>query len=275
MTASNLPRGWELPRILHDRLGKRAGRQRTMFHYEHLLVILHEVPEPGAARRKGLFFWRNPDGQWRSNGAGSGLGALVGLLDRYEQAVAALEQRLSSADAATDYFEVLRQGAPLRRAAENMKRALQSAREAVDSDKHIIVLRDRALDIDRSCELLVSDAKSALDFAVAQQSEQQSRTSHALAKSAQRLNVIMAMFLPLTAAAGVFGMKLESGLDVSSPVWFWAVIGVALLLGLLCARSGAAKVGAESQPRSTDNQEHATPHRTLERSGQTPLREAA
>ena len=214
-----------------------------MFHDDHLLIILHEVPRPGDPARQGIFVWRNPQGHWRTSGAGAGrggvgMGPLTALLERYETAVDDLELQLANADAADDYFKILRHGAPLKRAAGNMRQALQTARESLRLDKHVIIARDRAIDIARAAELLVEDAKNALDFAVAQQAEEQNRMSHELAKSAQRLNVVMALFMPLTAAAGVFGMNLQSGVDMRSPLWFWGVLAVGLAFGVLFAKSG-------------------------------------
>ena len=236
--ATRLPGSWELPQVFRDRLGQDAGRQRTMAHDEHVLVILHEIPRRGVLRSEGLFFWRNPEGMWRSSTGGTGLGALNALVARYEAALAELEGDLEAAQRATDYFVVLKRATPLRRAADNLWLALQAAREAAKLDKAIITLRDRAGDLDRAFELLVEDARNALDVAMARQVEEQNRTSHELAKSAQQLNRLMALFVPLTAAASLFSMKLDSGLDTSSVAWFWGVLLGGLALGVAFTRRG-------------------------------------
>ncbi|MEQ9319186.1 MAG: hypothetical protein RIF41_08495 [Polyangiaceae bacterium] len=234
------PGSWELPQVFHDRLGQDAGRQRTMAHDGHLLVILHEVPQPGIGRPPALFFWRRPDGRWRSSVSGAGIGPITDLLGRYEHAIVGLDHELAEADEAADHFRVLKRATPLRRAADNMRLALQAAREAV-TDKVVITLRDRASEIDRACELLVEDARHALDYAIAKQAEEQNRTSQELAESAQQLNRLMALFVPLTAATSLFSMKLDSGLDTSSTAWFWGVVGVGLALGLWFTRRPARR----------------------------------
>src|SRR5687768_162403 len=65
--AKIIPSSWELPNIFHGRLGEAAGRQRAMVHDGHLLLILHDVPEPGVPERVAVLFWRNPQGVWRSS----------------------------------------------------------------------------------------------------------------------------------------------------------------------------------------------------------------
>jgi len=221
-----------------------------MFHDGHLLIILHEVPRPGVPERTGLLFWREPEGQWRTSTSGAGLAPLVLLLERYEKTVDDLELRLAAADEAIEYLEILQHGGPLRRAAENLKQALQVARESVSADKRIIALRDQAVDLERACELLLDDTKNALEVAMARQAEHQSRMSHQVALATQRLNRLMALFLPLTAAASLFGMNLSSGVDTSSVAWFWGVIVGGLLLGLLFARTGKVPAMDEPAPRS-------------------------
>lgn len=202
-----------------------------MFHDGHLLIILHDVPEPGVPERKGLLFWRDPEASWRTSTGGGGFVRLTQLLDRYATRVDLLETLMANARNATAYFEVLKQGNPLRRAANNVYNALQQAREAV-GDKEIISARDRADDITRAANLVVEDAKHALDFAMALQAEQQNAHSLALARSAGRLNKLAALFLPLTGIASVFGMNLASGLEATTPLAFWAVIGAGLGIGI-------------------------------------------
>jgi len=45
------------------------------------------------------------------------------------------------------------------------------------------------------------------------------------------LNIIAALFLPLSAIAGVFGMNFTGGLDGKNPLFFWLVLVVGVLLG--------------------------------------------
>ena len=69
----NLPM-WDLPDEIKRRFGQRgAGRQRAMVADGHLLLVLHKAPQRGERERKAVFFWRKPDGEWKSSGKGEGL----------------------------------------------------------------------------------------------------------------------------------------------------------------------------------------------------------
>jgi Mg2+ and Co2+ transporter CorA len=72
-----------------------------------------------------------------------------------------------------------------------------------------------------------------LEYAVARRAEEQARSSHAMAVSAHRLNLLAAFFFPLATLAAVFGMNLPHGLEnVSPPIPFLATLGVGLVMGL-------------------------------------------
>lgn len=231
-----IPKSWEVPGVFHRRLGQEPGRQRAMVHEDHLLIILHEVPDPGVPERKAILFWRNPEGLWKTDTSGGGLPALKALLDRYAHRIDKHEAELAGADEAKELFQILRGANPVRRAARNLHATLQYARERVD-DKDIIILRDRAYDFSRAAELLVEDAKNAMEYDLARIAEHQARISNDLALSGHRLNLLAALFLPLTAIASVFGMNLPSGLEHFGEPWaFWVALGIGLVIGLLVRR---------------------------------------
>jgi hypothetical protein len=48
---SPIPHTWQVPEVFRERMGNQAGRQRCMTHAGHLLVILHELPDPDAPQR--------------------------------------------------------------------------------------------------------------------------------------------------------------------------------------------------------------------------------
>ena len=245
-----MPPGWEVPQGIRDRLSDRAGRQRAMVVDDHLLLILHEVPEPGAAKREGIYFWRSPQGVWKSSVGGAGSGgagreALQQLLNRYGAAVQVLEEQYDSASSATDYFHILERAVPLHRAARNLQAALQIARESLPEVRELIGLRDWAGDIERASELLSTDAHNALNYSIARQGEEQARLSHQLNEVGYRFNLMGAIFLPLMAVASVFGMNLPTGLEGSSPALFWAItactVGFGLILLAVMSRRGSRK----------------------------------
>ena len=226
-----IPPGWELPDEIKARLGEKAGRQRSMVADDHLLLVLHKVPEAGQLEREGVFFWRKPDGEWRFSGGGPGLFVLRQHLEAYSAAVQDLERQYDTAKGATDYFRILEAVVPLHRAARNQHGALQTARESLPDVHELITLRDEANDIDRSSELIETDARNGLDYSLAKKAEEQARLSEELTRVGHRMNLLAALFLPLTAITSIFGMNLPSGLEKASRSLFWSIIVFGILLG--------------------------------------------
>lgn len=235
--ASLLPSVWNLPEIFRQRLGHQVGRQRAMVHEGHMLLVMHEVPEPGVPERVGLFFWRDPSGEWKTSAQGNGKTALRELVRRYAARVDALEADYAVADTAKELFPVLRAATPIVRSAKHVLQVLQAAREACGQDKDIIDLRDVAGEVERAADLLAEEARNALEFDIAEAAQEQAKLNRQLAVTGQRLNMLAAVFLPMTAVASVFGMNLESGLEkAATPVLFWVTLGVGIAVGLLVRR---------------------------------------
>ncbi len=230
-----IPHNWEVPQVFRERLGAHAGRQRTMHHEGHLLIILHEPPKAGTGERAARIYWRKPDGTWRSSGSGAtNIAALRAHVEEYQQAEDAMEARAASAKRSTEWFQLIHESAPLLRAARGMHAALQEAREHTKTDHGVISLRDTAQDIERSLELIHNHAKSGLDYAIAKGSEDAAKNSEHVVESGHRLNLIAATFLPITALGSLFGMQLEHGLEhESAPYVFWGITALAFLLGLI------------------------------------------
>jgi Mg2+ and Co2+ transporter CorA len=230
-----VPKDWELPQALRDRIGEQAGRQRTMHHDGHLLVILHELPDPNEPdTRSAQIFWRAPQGAWRSTKQGDGVASLRGHVDSYVAALDTLESQVERASTAEDYFAVLHATASLRRATRHMHRALQIARDAVPGDRHLIAIRDRAGDAERAAELINTYAQDGLEFTVAKKSEEQARAAEASSLAAHRLNLLAALFLPITAVGSILGMNLQHDFETTAPPWpFLAVTIASFGLGFL------------------------------------------
>lgn len=228
-----MPKDWNVPESMRVRVGERPGRQRVVVEEGHLLLILHRVPQAGVDERVGVYFWRKPDGTWESPAGGDGVAALRSLLDEYDRAIDAQQIALDEAQTAQAYYAVLQESGPLYRAGRNLHQALQAARQQLREITDIVPLRDRGSDIERESELLYADAKHGLDFAVAQQAEAQAEISNDLNRSSHRLNLLAAMFLPVTAVAAVFGMNLRNGLEQADAWLFWIVLGVGLVSGFL------------------------------------------
>lgn len=235
-TRSLLPAVWEVPKSFRERLGTSAGRQRTMFDERHLLLVLHAPPKPDDTLRRGRFIWRKPDGSWTSNDLGGGIGALGKHLAEYAEVIQQFDRLEEEAQTAADYFAVLEGLAPVLRAAAHLHQTLQEARRLVPEDRDLIIMRDQAYDLERTADLLYTNAKNALDFAIARRAEEESRSSRQMALSAHRLNILAAFFFPLATLSAIFGVNLLHGLEDSPPpLAFLLLVGSGLAAGAILA----------------------------------------
>lgn len=227
-----LPGTWKVPDLFHARLGEQAGRQRMMSAEGHLLLILHKIPEPGNPDREPVLFWRDPAGAWKTTGNGAGLAELRELLEDFTKHIDKLEEKIDGSPSSRTYFEILQTTGPILRTVRNMHSALQQAREAFPMDRNILLARDQAGELERAVELMHADAKNGLEYMVARQTEEQAENSEQLLKAGHRLNMLIALFLPLTALGSAFGMNFRHGLEgVNSPVLFWGTLFLGLVLG--------------------------------------------
>ncbi|MBC8012001.1 MAG: hypothetical protein H7067_18095 [Burkholderiales bacterium] len=220
---SLLPIDWAVPALFRRRLGVKAGRQRAMAADGHLLLVLNTVPEAGSYKRKAVFFWRDAKGAWKSTASVEGLRSLQRLVESFAQAANELEERLDKGDdSAATLHEVVSRSVPLARAARNLHLALQEARQAVE-DPELINLRDLAGEAERTLELVREDAKVGLEFLLARKSEEQAEQATRIAETGHRLNLLAAVFLPITALGAIFGMNLAHGFERAGPVMFWFI----------------------------------------------------
>ena len=232
-----VPASWQLPPDIQQRLGDRPSRQRAMVAGGHLLLILHAPPKAEERERAGRLFWRNATGEWQSTHHGAGPEALNKHLDEYDKI-------LIHYDHAEDNFkdvETLRQVldglVPLQRSTRNQHQALQDARKWVGDDRHLINVRDRAYELERSAEIIYQDVKNNLEFVTARQGEEQANSAHEMSVAAHRLNLLVAFFFPLATLCTLFGMELKNGLEeaLPPPRAFFTIVGLGLLLGFILA----------------------------------------
>lgn len=232
-----LPASWKLPDQIKQRFGqKTSGKQRAMVAEGHLLLVLHKVPQIQQTSREAVFFWRKPDGNWEYSGGGRGLQPLVKHIQAYNTAEETFSQAYEQAQTAEDYFHILEGMSALRISTKNLYTTLQSARDGIPEDRDIISLRDLAYDIDRTLDLLYENTKNALDYYIARRAEDQTKLGLASVEAGHRLNILAAIFFPLTAVSCVFGMNVTSGLEESAVITFWSVTFFAVMLGLFVRR---------------------------------------
>lgn len=97
----------------------------------------------------------------------------------------------------------------------------------------------------------ISDAKNGLDYMIARQAEEQARSSAELVVSSYRLNMPVAVFLPLTALGSAFGMNFRHGLEeVTTPLLFWAVLVSGVLIGLVVKAGISVRMAQPAEGRA-------------------------
>lgn len=226
-----VPKSWDLPESIRKRLGDSPGRQRLMDEDGHLLFILHQPPEPEDNEvRKALLIWMQPSGEWKSTPESGGLAALDANLAAYRKNIHALDEAVDTAKTPREYFEVMRHVHPLLRATRNLLAVTQEARESRPDERRLITLRDQAADLERAIDLVASDAKAGMDFALAENTEEQSRSAHEAMLEARKLNRLVAFFFPLATLVAVFGMNPPG--EVLNLSGFWLVIFAGVLAGV-------------------------------------------
>lgn len=227
-----VPPTWYLPESISVRLGQSTfGRQRAIVENGHLLLILHKPPGPNDRSREGLLFWRNPSGEWQFSRGGPGPGALKRHVQSYAELEAKLTHQYEQAQTIISLFDLVEAITPLLRAARNMYQALQVARDSISDDVFLIEMRDTASDIERNLELLLEDTRNEIQQRTARKAEEQAELSAAALQASHRLNILAALFFPLTAIASIFGMNLAHGLSPTSPIVFWIVLLIGCSLG--------------------------------------------
>lgn len=228
-----LPATWNIPESIRARIGKTTyGRQRAIFEEGHLLLVLHQPPTGADSKRVGELFWRTPSGDWHWNHGAS----MSTTVKRHLQSYAELEAKIAEeCETATDlrqHFDLLEKLVHLARAARNQHAALQAAREAVKGDPFLVELRDLAYDLERSFDLLLEDVRNTIAYRTARKAEEQAHASQAALRASHRLNVLAALFFPLTALTSLFGMNLTHGVNPNSPAVFWSIFGGSVIVGL-------------------------------------------
>ncbi|MCW1884331.1 CorA family divalent cation transporter [Luteolibacter flavescens] len=227
-----IPKSWDLPESIRKRLGDAAGRQRLMDEDGHLLFILHQPPQPEDDEvRKPVLIWGQPSGEWKSSPEGGGLAALDAHMESYRKNIHALDEAVEAAKSPRQFFDIMKKVNPLLRATRNLLAVMQEAREARQDERRLINFRDRAVDLERAIDLVASDAKDGMEFALAENTEEQSRFAHAAALEARKLNRLAAFFFPLATLVAVFGINPPS--EVMTMPGFWLVIAAGVAAGLV------------------------------------------
>lgn len=251
--SSPIPHQWQVPEVFRERMGAHAGRQRCMTHAGHLLLIVHELPDPETPeKRTAKLFWRDPLGMWLCSAGGPpGIGTLQAHVESFLEAAHRLETQGDHATSADEWFALIQTAGPTLRTTRNLHRTLQEAREAAKTDRGLITVRDLAGDAERAFELLHSQAQEGLRYTSARQAEEQARGAQHMLEAAHRLNMIAAVFLPVTAVATLFSMDFPNGLEDSPAPWtFWTILSLSFVVGLYIKASMPRPPAAEERRAS-------------------------
>ena len=227
---TKLPEKWIIPESLKQRFGNKGiGKQRAMAADGHLLLILHKLDEN--LEREAVIFWRNPKGEWQDSQRGRGIFKLRSLIDTFINKEEELSRTYDKATKPEDYFDLLEILVPMVRVAKNMATTLQQARELAGGPE-IIDLRDLTQELSQDLEILYEDSKNALEYQVAKRAEEQARYALRTSKSTDKLNILLAVFLPITALSGIFGMNMRNGFEEMPIFTFWMMMIISLMLGI-------------------------------------------
>ena len=192
-----IPANWSsFPDEFRKRLGTTVGRQRCMYAEGQLLIVAHLIPEHDEVSRRGVLFWREVGGEWKSSNGDLGRVALSLHMDRYSKRLETLEQQEVSAMKADDYLPLLESLAPIVRSNRNFLEALEEARKAVPDARELIDHRDRAYELARQADLLYEDAKNSMDVAIVRRADEQAHSAHKMMVATHRLNMLAALFFP-------------------------------------------------------------------------------
>ncbi len=232
-STSVIPSDWDIPDGIRSRVGDGAGRQRALAEEGHLLLILRELPSAIETVRVAKVFWRTPNGIWRADVAGrpGGFEVLQEHLQAFHRILQALDTRVDASASAQDFFAVLQYATPLSRAARNLHRALQEARDAIH-ERELITLRDTAGELERLAELVVLDAQNGLGYTAARNAEEQARNGQRALDAQHKLNILAALFFPATAIGSILGTNLQSGLEHEATLLFWFIFLAAFAVGV-------------------------------------------
>ena len=227
-----IPKKWELPETIWNRLGPEPGRQRLMDEEGHLLLILHAVPSAADdENRTAALFWRRPDGTWKSAPEPGGLMALQEHLKAFREKIHGLDEEVERAVGPKDYFSILQEVQPVLRSTRHLMEVLQAAREARKDEAALIGFRDEAAALERGADLVAGDAKAGMDFSLAKSAQEQSEAAHRNNVEASRLNRLVAFFFPLATLVSFFSMS-DAGL-VLGTASNWVVVALGIVFGTI------------------------------------------
>lgn len=219
---------FEVPPALAPHLSRSVGRQRVLSHEGTVLIILHRPPIDDHWKREGVFLLKSPDGSWKCRGERTP----KVFLESYRNAARGFDEEFEGTLKVSELFELLDRLVPLRRAARNVHAVLVEAGKVVPDDAELTEWINFAYETERGLDLVYEDIRNAIDAHLARVEEAQMELSKQSLIATDRLNLLVALFLPLATLASVLGMNLSHGLNPHDPLVFYGVTAAGCLLGL-------------------------------------------
>lgn len=226
---SMIPKSWTVPAIFRNRLGEQVGRQRLMCEDGEFLLVLHRVPRAeDRGCREGALFWINAIAEWKSTPQSGGRSSLLEHVDSYQQRLKDLDEELESTATAEEIHAVIDEVTPILRASRNMLAVVQQLRQELKDDQKVLAIRDLAVSVERSADLLVQDSKTSLDFLIAKSATEQAAAASNATEEARKLNQLAAFFFPLVTLTAVFSMNRPSEIMNFGEVWIVVLAGLGM-----------------------------------------------
>ncbi len=227
-----VPALWGLSPELLAAVGNEVGRQRLVHVGDHVVAVLHRVPNAGEREREPVVFWRGPNGLWRKSPGRDGAEGWNEHLQQYHDELTKLDSDLEIATTANEYFALLRSARPVKRATRNLNAMMVQLKEIFPNDPELRALRERSYELERFADVLVDDADAGMQSLIAQRAEQQAVLSEKIAFETHRLNMLSAFFLPIAAVTGIFGMNLSSTWEeTQAPIPFLLAVAASITVG--------------------------------------------
>ena len=229
---SIIPKSWNVSETIRHRVGEDVGRQRLIEEDGEVLVLLHQVPKAeDKGHRDAAMFWCDAHGDWKSSPSSGGRSEMMNLVAKYQERFVELDKELEAAEDPVVIHTVIDEATPVLRAGRHLTQVLSELRKAQRDDLEILATRDQAVNMERSGDLILQDARSSLDFILAKNAEAQAQDAHRAAKEAQKLNRLAAFFFPLMTLAAILGMNAPGRMVANVNSWLVVVVG--LILGFI------------------------------------------
>jgi Mg2+ and Co2+ transporter CorA len=224
----------KVPPNLQALLAETIRRQRYLSEGDCFALILHQLPAPDSEERVPCLFVS------QSTPTTAPLEAVKGpyqgikpLLADYDAELDTLEDALESTSDLQLLFDLQQRLIPTARSLRNAVRVLEGAHVAHRKHRGLTATLEYAHELGRDLDILEASLATKIDNQQSRILLQQAQATARLEEKNHRLNMILAMFLPLTALTSAFGMNLDSGLDTTWVPYFWSVWLVGLSLGVV------------------------------------------